>query len=336
MSHSGGRARRPRVHALQYDPVSPPFSRKYLADPALRTALLRMVRGRVPVDEAEDIVQTALTEALTAAALPGDAEDVRKFVWGIVRHKVVDFHRRGRREAPHEDVEVPESAPKHEDRDLLRWAARELPEGEEAEKTLDWMLREGDGEKLESIAHDEKLPAPRVRQRVSRLRRHLKMRWALVAATLTALLVALGAYLHGRPKPEEARILPEVPSAVPTAPDPRLLRAKEERERALALCESKDWGPCVEGLDHAAKDDPDGDKDLRVVEARKAAADAMKPPPAPLPMPSGSASPSPKLAPTAVTPTSPPPSKPAPFDLKKPVTKTKPAGTAEDFGSLSK
>lgn len=292
-----------------------------------------MVRGRVPTDEAEDIVQTALTEALTAPALPGDAEDVRKFVWGIVRHKVVDFHRRGRREAPHEDVDIPESAPRHEDRDLLRWAERELPEGEEAVKTLDWMLREGDGEKLESIADDEKLPAPRVRQRVSRLRRHLKLRWALVAATLTALLVALGAYLYGRPKPQEARIVPEVPSAVPPAPDPRLLRAKEERERALALCESKDWGPCLEGLDRAAQDDPDGDRAPRVTEARKAAADATKPPP-PLP----SAAPSPKMVPTAVTPTSTVPSKPAPFDGKKSVSpKAKPTSTLGDFDpSMSK
>jgi len=293
-----------------------------------------MVRGRVPADEAEDIVQTALTEALTAQALPGEAEDVRKFVWGIVRHKVVDFHRRGRREAPHEDVDIPESAPNHEDRDLLRWAERELPEGEEAAKTLDWMLREGDGEKLETIASDEKLPAPRVRQRVSRLRRHLKMRWALVAATLTALLVALGAYLYGRPRPQEVRIVPEVPSTLPQSPDPRLLRAREERERALVLCESKDWGPCVEGLDRAAVDDPAGDQQPRVVEARKAAADAMKPPP-PAPTPSGSAAPTPKVVPTAVTPMPTSPTKPAPFDGKsKPMPKK--AATSEDFGSISK
>ena len=295
-----------------------------------------MVRGRVPADEAEDIVQTALTEALTAAALPGEAEDVRKFVWGIVRHKVVDFHRRGRREAPHEDVDVPESAPNHEDRDLLRWAERELPEGEEAAKTLDWMLREGDGEKLETIAHDEKLPAPRVRQRVSRLRRHLKMRWALVAATLTALLVALGAYLYGRPRPQEVRIVPEVPSTLPQSPDPRLLRAKEERERALALCDSKAWGPCVEGLDRAAVDDPAGDQELRVVEARKAAADAAKVPPPPAPMPSESATPSPKVVPTTVSPTSTAPSKPTPFDVKGKPSSPKKAATTGDFESLSK
>lgn len=296
-----------------------------------------MVRGRVPSDEAEDIVQTALTEALTAAALPSDAEDVRKFVWGIVRHKVVDFHRRGRREAPHEDVDVPESAPRHEDRDMLRWAERELPEGEEAAKTLDWMLREGDGEKLESIADDEKLPAPRVRQRVSRLRRHLKMRWALVAATLVAMLVALGAYLYGRPKPQEAHIIvPEVPSMMPLTPDPRILRAQQDRERALALCESKEWGACLEGLDRAAQDDPEGDQAPRVVEARKAAADAMKAPP-PVPSSSAAPAPTPKVAPTAVTPFSTAPSKPAPFDGKKaPTMKTKPMTTPSDLEPMSK
>ena len=38
------------------------------------------------------------------------------------------------------------------------------------------MLREGEGEKLETIAAEANVPAPRVRQRVSRLRRYYKAR----------------------------------------------------------------------------------------------------------------------------------------------------------------
>jgi hypothetical protein len=53
------------------------------------------------------------------------------------------------------------------------------------------MLREGEGEKLESIAESEQIPAPRVRKRVSRLRRHLRAQWKKEVALLAALGVVV-------------------------------------------------------------------------------------------------------------------------------------------------
>jgi cytoskeletal protein RodZ len=83
------------------------------------------------------------------------------------------------------------------------------------------MLREGDGEKLENIARDAKLPAPRVRKRVSRLRKFLRERWAAELALIGVLLLCggLGAlYWYSRGKSPENFAEREPPRPVPSAP----------------------------------------------------------------------------------------------------------------------
>ncbi|HEY8090344.1 MAG TPA: sigma-70 family RNA polymerase sigma factor [Polyangiaceae bacterium] len=203
-----------------------------LEDPSLAAGLSHFVRARVPDADVEDIVQSTLTEALDADSHPDDEEEIVRWVYGICRHKVVDWFRRMKREVPRDlesseegaPVAAAESAPQSA-MDLLRWAKKELPQGEENAKTLEWMLREGEGEKLETIAAEENLPAPRVRQRVSRLRRYYKARWAAQAAALAALLlIALAIALALRQRHEEVAPAPgpsflPVP-LVPTQPPP--------------------------------------------------------------------------------------------------------------------
>jgi RNA polymerase sigma factor (sigma-70 family) len=204
-----------------------------LADPSLTAALSHFVRARVPEPAVEDIVQSTLTEALDADQHPDEDEDIVRWVHGICRHKVVDWFRRARREVPRDlesgeeaPVAAAESAPQSA-MDLLRWAQKELPEGEENAKTLEWMLREGEGEKLETIAEEANVPAPRVRQRVSRLRRYYKARWAAQAAALAALLlIALAIALSLRrrhdevaPAPGPSLVPTTVPQLPPTAPE---------------------------------------------------------------------------------------------------------------------
>jgi DNA-directed RNA polymerase specialized sigma24 family protein len=201
-----------------------------LTDPSLASALSRFVRARVPESDVEDIVQATLSDALQAEQHPEQDEDIVRWVWGICRHKVIDWFRRMRREVPRDlegdDAAPAESAPTSA-MDLMRWARKELPEGEENEQTLEWMLREGEGEKLESIAAEANLPAPRVRQRVSRLRRYFKARWAAQTAAVAALLlVSIAIFLALRGKKEEIAPRPEpsfepssMPLPPPTAPE---------------------------------------------------------------------------------------------------------------------
>jgi RNA polymerase sigma factor (sigma-70 family) len=192
-----------------------------LADPGLRRAVEAAVRRRVRGDEAEDIVQATFTDVLAAPRLPEDHEEFRRFVFGVARNKVFDHFRRQRRDpealedGDAEGGEQPLSA-----RDILRWAEGELADSE-SQDTLQWMLREGDGEKLEHIARDARVPAPRVRKRVSRLRKLLRERWAaeLMLAGLLVVLGALGALYYfqlGRNPDDVVEREPTRP--VPSAP----------------------------------------------------------------------------------------------------------------------
>jgi len=267
-----------------------------------------MIRRRAPSSEVEDLVQATLADALASEHAPDDPDELRRWVFAVARNKIADHHRRAGREEPQELSDVEAASAPHSARDLMRWAESSLPDGEKAKETLDWMLREGHGEKLEAIAAEARVPAPVVRKRVSRLRQHLRERWALdLAVALVAITAAAGLWYY------EARYSPvpiakEAPSAfVPQVS--RLDEAKELRRHAFEQCENHGWQGCLDALDQAKELDRDGDRDDRVDEARRQALDGLHPPP-PAPVPST---------------TSPPP--------RAPRTRTAPTGPGKSFGS---
>ena len=288
-----------------------------LADPRLRRDLQAVVKRRVRSDDAEDIVQAAIADVLSAARVPEDDDEFRRFVFAVTRNKVFDHFRRRAREAPEEEggepaaLEAPLTA-----RDMLRWAEGKLPDSE-AQHTLEWMLREGDGEKLEQIARDANVPAPRVRQRVSRLRRFLRERWAaelMLGALGLALLfpVSLHYYLRWHAQQELAEHDPILRPEPPPSPAEQ---GRELRRAALLRCEKAEDHACLEGLDRARDLDPQGDTAAEVVNARRAAAQRLAP--APLPVPSSSSSgakpahrrtPAPSDTESSITPLAPRPS----------------------------
>lgn len=237
--------------------------------PDLRSALIAMVRKRVPESEVEDIVQATLADAIESPHAPKDSESLRRWIFGVAKNKVVDYHRRAGRET----FEMPEVAGKpapHAEADLLRWAEKHLPPGEENKTTLDWMLREGEGEKLEWIAETEHVPAPRVRQRVSRLRRHLKTHWQKEVALLAALGVLVTIFVLVLRDKEPEPIANE-----------DLARAAELRKLGIERCLAYDWKVCVEKLDEAKRLDPAGDTRPEVRQARENANKTLSLPPAP-------------------------------------------------------
>lgn len=275
------------------------------ASTSFRHALATMVRRRVPASEVDDIVQQTLVEVVSSSQRPDEPEALRKWIFGIARNKVVDYHRRAQRET----FDVPElgTEASADVEDLLRWAMRELPPGSDANETLDWLLREGDGEKLEAIADDADVPAPRVRKRVSRLRQHFRSRRAAEFAALAALGIAgVVLFLWLRKEHEEEPIVRVV------EPTPEQ-RGREERLRGLEACRAELWDRCVEGLDRAKALDPAGDDAPEVVRARKAAAEHRSPAPTPSSEPTAPAptterlAPEPETAPTSmpVTPSIP-------------------------------
>lgn len=306
-----------------------------LGDPALRRSLTDFVRRRVPAADVDDVVQTVLCDALAAPGRPADPAELRRWLLGIARHKVVDLHRRAHREPPAELPEIEAIPAPIEARELVHWAEKEAGPSHDAQRTLAWMAREGEGEKLEAIAAEEQLPPARVRQRVSRMRRWMKERWAaeLAAVALLALL-ALAAWRLLRREIEPPVTHDEPPAIVPEAPSP-LERARLLRADALRACDGGQWRACLDGLDNARALDPDGDQAPAIGAARARAEDALATPPLNTAAPSALPPPAPSGAkdavptPKPVKPTKPSddglyakPSTPAPTAL--PLTKSAP------------
>ncbi len=266
------------MSTMSTDPSAVPRRDGLLADAALRAGLTRFVRGRVPSSEVDDVVQATLTEALASRHAPEEARQLQRWVYGIARHKCVDFYRHQGREAPAPepvDGDLPAEPEPLSARDLLRWAERELPEGEHAQSTLEWMLREAGGDQLESIADEEQIPAPRVRQRVARMRRHYRARWAAqVAAIVAAVLLAAGLALLWRQLQAPAPVAEE-PELQPERFDP-LDRARELRRQAFQNCDDARWQRCLDGLDEARALDPTGDANPSVTEMRRVAGEALR------------------------------------------------------------
>jgi RNA polymerase sigma factor (sigma-70 family) len=280
----------------------------------LRADLAKFVRSKVAGADAadvDDIVQATLVELVSAKNRPDQEEELRKYAFGIARHKVADHFRQRRRL----EFDVPELAtedPGIEAEDVRRWAEQSLPNTKEAAKTLDWMMREGEGEKLEAIAAAEKLPPPRVRQRVSRLRKHLREHWAKELALVAALGVL--AFLLSRQFRKDPG-----PIARDPAPPTQEQVARELLRETLPRCTKGEHQVCKDNLDRVERLDPSLLRDPEVAAARKAAMDALVPPsPSAVPSSQDQRAPQPlpitKDAPLNLAPV--PTSAPGPVDSK--------------------
>ena len=276
-----------------------------LADPRLRREVEAAVKRRVHSADADDVVQAALADILSAPRVPEDTEEFRRFVFAVARNKVFDHFRRRVREVPEEHAHEPAAPePPLSARDILRWAEDRLPNSED-QHTLEWMLREGDGEKLEHIARDVNLPAPRVRQRVSRLRRFLRERWAaeLMLGLLGLALITPAGVWYYRHLHREDDLAEHNPVLRPEPPQTPEMQGRELRRVALLRCTELPAQDCINGLDRARALDPTGDSAPEVSSARSAAAARLAPAPTAAPSPSSSDSPAKPLHSTQPQPT---------------------------------
>jgi DNA-directed RNA polymerase specialized sigma24 family protein len=247
-----------------------------IGDPELRDALEAMIRSKVAPDDVEDVVQATLVDAFASQSAPKDAAELRKWVFGIARHKIADHYRGARRvDLPEEMPESEADSMPQEALDLARWVERALPESVRTHQTLERMSREADGEKLEVIAAEENLPAPRVRQRVSRLRRLLRERWFLATGMLVGVLFLTAGLLMWNAERTPPWIA--TPSADPSRD--AIARAREIRQRGLELCHQEKWVECLRDLDDAKRLDAIGDRASTVEAARQRAELAIDPPP---------------------------------------------------------
>lgn len=160
----------------------------YVALPHTQARLQAYVRRRGVLHDPEDVVQEVICDALAVQAVPGEPNDIPRLLNTIAKRRVADWYRkRGQHTA--EFIE-PATSRDPEVRDLLaRVDANLTSEAERA--TLSWLLREHAGESLKDIARELSMDARALRQRVSRLRRHLRARY--LSAVALGLAVLLGA-----------------------------------------------------------------------------------------------------------------------------------------------
>jgi hypothetical protein len=104
----------------------------------------------------------------------------------VVRFKIIDLYRRERLAARVLESEQGRLQPSDPIAAIEARAALRLVEDAEP---LRWALREAEGEPLAQIAAEQALPAPVVRQRVSRFRRRLRETMLLAAAMGILVLV---------------------------------------------------------------------------------------------------------------------------------------------------
>ena len=166
--------------------------RRHLQAPGFLAWLSAIVRRRVPSSDVDDVVQAVLCAALDSSLIPVDEGEIGRWICGITRNKVADFHRRANRELTSED-DVPVQNHDGEIRLVLRAVVSEASSTARGQEELEWIVREHEGEELSRIAEELRLPAPAVRQRVSRLRRTLRSRFLGVSGVLAfALVTAAG------------------------------------------------------------------------------------------------------------------------------------------------
>ncbi|MEZ4369688.1 MAG: sigma-70 family RNA polymerase sigma factor [Polyangiaceae bacterium] len=182
-------------------------------NPETRVALRAYARRRGLRDEAEDVVQAVLCAAVAAPNVPSEPEALPRWIHGILRRKVADVFRQ-RRRAPAGELSGVESAteqaPAFEARDFLRRIDSELNEPRQRH-ALGWMLREHAGESLLEIARQEAVSPENLRQRICRLRRHLRAQFVVPLVVL----LAFGATSWNELAPQVAEAQLVAPAARP-------------------------------------------------------------------------------------------------------------------------
>jgi RNA polymerase sigma-70 factor, ECF subfamily len=186
-----------------------------LTNPALRLRLLAYARRRVgAADQAEDLVQEALTQAIAQpppASVMESESGLIRWLTVMVRNKSIDQSRRERFQS---DVTAEEQSADPlatlEARDALRHLESSEHHETRDEQPLRWVLREAEGEALSEIAEAEALPAPVIRQRISRFRSRLRAT-LLIAATF-AVLALLRRHYQEKPIAADVSVGEHAPS----------------------------------------------------------------------------------------------------------------------------
>jgi DNA-directed RNA polymerase specialized sigma24 family protein len=255
------------------DPVSDREVDAFIASPALRKAMLKVVRGRVRAADAEDVVQVALWAVKRAKRLPTGEKARLQYALAIARNKAITWYRRKEVDRPVEHsfddargVTANDGGIQRAiDADHLRKIAATVPPKHRStfECLGRWLLL---GESLADMAREMGVEYDTLRKRVLALHQRVLKTGHAIAGLWVVLFFIVASLRGATPGHDAAKPNP--------ANQPE--RAHELREHGFEQCMRNDWSSCESDLDAARDLDPDGEDDPKVQAARadvKAAAE---------------------------------------------------------------
>lgn len=266
--------------------IKPQFS---IFDPKLTALVLKVLRkGRVAKSDLEDVFQVTQIEVQRCRTLPTQEPDRTKYILGIASNIATRYRavKAENRENVALDllrsVPAPTRGASLEARDLI--AKHYAPEAARDPQAAKWTERHVvDGEKQTDIAAEDKVPVDRVRKRQERLLDRVRRAIGDTGDTALVVMLVMCAVAwwirHTRPQTAESPPKPPV-----SQQDQRMQRAIGWRKQAEIDCGKQLWQQCLQDLDAAASDDPQGDAQPAVQQLRQRAESALAPAaPAPAP-----------------------------------------------------
>ncbi len=265
------------THAMPSDDESdlPTFSEK------LRASIMKVGRKKgTPESEIEDFAQKVWLEVRKSRALlPSKEPDRTKYIHGIARN----LAKRTRKKAKKLGVELVSldeiqcAAPVAHSSVAADLASKILAKASQRDPDATrWVVDHYVYDtKQTEIAAEEGVDIEVVRKRIQRVMAFMRNYGGTIAMVLMVLFCALAALLR-RPKPDVAK---------PPQTDERQTKkqiADSFRRRAFSACDAKLYRECLDSLDLAREEDPEGDGAPDVVRARQDAERHLAPPAPPL------------------------------------------------------
>lgn len=247
-----------------------------------RTNLPRLVgylRGRWDFQEADakDVGQQALAAAFVCKTLPDENRSIYPWLRRYANFRRLRFNTtEGKRNAREElvpDFETHAVEPEQEDAyaEAKARVAKEVA-AENVQNAQAYRLMEAQAQNdqtLQAAATEKGVNAATSQKQVERFRLDARRRWAQVSAAAVAICALILLFIHFR-NPDDTHEVVTHPYSSP----------QEIRKEALTACAEGRYKACLEELDRAKTDDPKGDRDPAIVEARakaKAALDGRAP-----------------------------------------------------------
>jgi len=225
--------------------------------------------NRVTREAAEDIAQDALIRALRCKTLPDENRPLyswlRRFAnFQRLRYRTAEGKRTSREElVPDFETHAVEPEQGDDQAEAKARVAREVA-AESVHNAQAYGLMEAQAENdqtLHVVASQQGLKPATAQKQVERYKLDVRKRWARYSAMVVAVGAMILLFIHFQH--DDDVVTNHVPSAA------------EIREEALTACAKGQYKACLRDLDWAKEQDPRGDRDPAIVEARAKAKAAL-------------------------------------------------------------